>query len=178
MKSGDTDKVSGVIRRANALLDQLSIFFFFYKHPPPPKIPPFPPHAPLPFSHPTPSPPRRAAHGAISLGEHRDAPPPYRRAGGDRFVRDAHHAGPARRIDMRKLHFSSASSSASTAVTSCGFTFPCANSRASSVWAIASTALAVSPPARACALSCSSSPSSIAVNPPRAWNGVWRSANP
>src|SRR5439155_1088171 len=68
-------------------------------------------------------------------------------------------------------------SSANTAATSCGFTFPCARPRASSTRAIASTTFSVSPPARARSRSRSSSPSSMSANPPRAWKGCRPSAN-
>src|SRR2546426_1200568 len=107
-------------------------------------------------------------HEPKRLARHPDRAFRHRRAHRDGLVAHIHHARPARLVHMRQLHAGSASSSANTAARSCGVTFPCARSRASSTRAIASTTFSVSPPLRACSRSCSSKPSSISVNPPRA----------
>src|SRR3990172_7302460 len=115
---------------------------------------------------------------AVRLARHPDRSLCHRRADGDGLVAHIHHPSPARLVHVRQLHAGSARSSASTAASSCGFTFPCASVRASSTLAIAATTLPVSPPARASSRKCWSSSSSISVNPPRAWNGCWRRAEP
>src|SRR5207244_1576421 len=89
------------------------------------------------------------------------------------LVGDVHHASPARGVEVRQLHRGDPRSSPSTAATSCGFTLPCASSRASSTRAMAETTFADSFPARASLRNRASSSSSIAVSAPRAWNG-WR----
>src|SRR5947199_5154119 len=110
-------------------------------------------------------------HESERLARHPDRAFRHRRAHGDGLVAYVHHSRPARLVHMRQLHARSARSSANTAATSCGFTLPCARLRAASTCAIAVTTFSVSPPERACSRNCSSSPSSISVNPPRAWNG-------
>src|SRR5882724_7427429 len=112
------------------------------------------------------------------LTRHPDRAFRHRRSHRDGLVAHIHHPRPARFVHMRQLHAGSARSSANTAPTSCGFTFPCARPRASRTRAIASTTFSVSPPARACSRSRSSRPSSMSVNPPRAWKGCRPSANP
>src|SRR5436190_13363569 len=108
-------------------------------------------------------------HEPERLARHPDRAFRYRRAHRDGLVAHIHHARPARLVHMRQLHAGSPpSSSANTAATSCGFTFPWARPRASSTRAIASTSFSVWPPLRACSRSCSSKPSSMSVNPPRA----------
>src|SRR6266853_399288 len=107
-------------------------------------------------------------HEPERLARHPDRPFCYRRAHRDGLIAYIHHPRTARLVHMRQLHVGSARSSANTAARSCGFTFPCARSRASNTRAIASTTFSVSPPVRARSRSCSSKPSSISVNPPRA----------
>src|SRR5437867_8765167 len=108
-------------------------------------------------------------HEPERLARHPDRAFRYRRAHRDGLVAHIHHARPARLVHMRQLHAGSPpSSSANTAATSCGFTFPWARPRASSTRAIASTTFPVSAPTRACSRSRSSRPSSMPVNPPGA----------
>src|SRR5205807_1242360 len=108
-------------------------------------------------------------HEPERLARHPDRAFRHRRADCDGLVAHVHHPCPACFVHVRQLHAGSPpSSSANTAARSCGFTFPCARSRASNTRAIASTTFSVSPPARACSRSCSSKPSSMSVNPPRA----------
>src|SRR6266571_3936286 len=114
-------------------------------------------------------------------GFHLHPGPAHRLGGGgahrDRLLAHDHHAGPARFVHMRELHPAVPKSLPSTAATSCGFRLPWASVRASSTCAIARTTLPVSSPDRACSRSWSSRPSSISVNPPRAWNDCCPSAN-
>src|SRR5216684_2435681 len=117
-------------------------------------------------------------HQPERFARHPDRAFRHRGAHRDGLVPNVHHARPARLVHMRQLHAVSARSSANTAATSCGFTFPWARPRASRTWAIASTTFSVSPPARACSRNRSSRPSSMSVKPPRAWNGCRPSANP
>src|SRR5205809_2032608 len=141
--------------------------------------------------------PRHLAHGQhIALGDVllryqpergvRHSDPALRDGGSDGNGLAAHidHPCPTGLVHMRQLHRGASSptplparSSTKTAATSCGFTFPCASARASSTWVIAATTVWVAPPLRACSRSSSSSPSSMLVNPPRAWNGCTPSAN-
>src|SRR6266480_101632 len=117
-------------------------------------------------------------HEPERLARHPDRPFRHCRADRDGLVAHVHHSRPARLVYMRQLHAGSVRSSANTAATSCGFTFPCARPRTSSTRAMASTSFSDSPPARACSRNRSSNPSSMSVNPPRAWKGCRPSANP
>src|SRR6266700_199942 len=128
--------------------------------------------------------PQHVALGHLLLGDepkrfprHPDRSLGDRGAHRDRLLAHVHHAGPARFVHMRELHPAVPKSLPSTAATSCGFRLPWASVRASSTCAIARTTLPVSSPDRACSRSRSSRPSSISVNPPRAWNGCCPSAN-
>src|SRR4029077_18905389 len=118
---------------------------------------------------------------AKRLLRHPDRPLGDRGPHRDRLVTHVHHAGAARLIHVRELHAGALpvcfQLSPSTAETSWGFTLPWARLRASSTCAIARTTLPVSSPDRACSRNRSSKPSSISVNPPRAWNGSCVSAN-
>src|SRR4029077_18792673 len=112
------------------------------------------------------------------LARHPDRPLGDRRAHRGGLPGDVHHPRAAGLVHMRQFHAVSppAKTPANTAARSCGFTFPCARPRASSTRAIAVTTVLVSRPARACSRKRSSNPSSIPVNPPRAWNGCCASA--
>src|SRR2546427_62316 len=114
---------------------------------------------------------RLLRHPAVGLGRHADRALRRRRADRDGLVADVHHASPACRVEMRQLHGGDPRSSPRTAATSWGFTLPCASSRASSTRAMADTTFPESSPTRASLRNRASSSSSIAVNPPRAWNG-------
>src|SRR6266511_3563930 len=118
---------------------------------------------------------RLIGHEAVRLARHPDRSLRHGGADRDRLVPHVHHPRPARLVHVRQLHACSpaARSSASTAASSWGFTFPWANSRASNTRAIASTTFAACfpRPPRACSRNCSSNPSSRSLNPPRAWNG-------
>src|SRR5207249_11064667 len=83
----------------------------------------------------------------IRLLRHPDRPGRDGRAIQHRLVADIHHSGATRCVDMRQLHERriACRSSANTAASSCGFTLPCAESRASMTNAIASTSFPVSP---------------------------------
>src|SRR5437762_7033045 len=96
----------------------------------------------------------------------------------DGLIPHVHHPRPAVLIQVRERHHTSARSSERTAASSCGFTLPCACSRASSTRAIASVNLRLGvPAARTSSRNRSNNPSSITVNAPRAWNGICRKAN-
>src|SRR5216117_807840 len=121
---------------------------------------------------------RLIGHEPERLRRHPNRSFGHRGADGDGLVAYVHHPGAAGRVHVRQLHGASpARSSARTAPTSWGFTLPCARPRASSTCAIASTTFSVSRPARASSRSWANRPSSMSVNPPRAWNGCWPSAN-
>src|SRR2546425_204551 len=111
---------------------------------------------------------RLLRHEAVGFGRHPDRALRRRRADRDGLVGDVHHPSPARRVEVRQLHRGDPRSSPSTAATSCGFTLPCASSRASSTRAMADTTFPESFPARASLRNRASSSSSIAVNAPRA----------
>src|SRR5512135_1059893 len=112
-------------------------------------------------------------HQAEGLGRHPNRP--FGGRGAQRFglAPHVHHAGTTRAIQMRQLRHVAANpadkSVDSTAVRSCGFTFPWARSRASSTSAIASAIRPVSPPVLASRLRRSTRPSSMSVKPPLAW---------
>src|SRR2546428_126802 len=121
---------------------------------------------------------RLIGHEPERLRRHPNRSFGHRGADGDGLVAYVHHPGAAGRVHVRQLHGASpARSSARTAPTSWGFTLPWASPRASSTCAIASTTFSVSRPARASSRSWANRPSSMSVNPPRAWNGCWPSAN-
>src|SRR5512134_1285145 len=96
------------------------------------------------------------------------------------LLADVHHPYASGFVHVGQRHgpppACSARSSASTAASSWGFTFPRASIRVSRTRDIASTTRPVSPPAAASSRNRPSSASSISVKAPRASYGAWASA--